>query len=109
MPVSQMDIRRYRELLCVAIRERRMVLVTYDDAPHARVFSPHILFATPDHGLAVAGVQLVNPDKPRDASGWRTFSLLGISRLLPSEDSFVPDPGYNPAARQYDGGIVCRI
>lgn len=90
-------------LLCDAIRDRRIVLITYDGS--VREVEPHLLGYCAKGNLTLSAWQLSGGTGP----GWRDFVCAKIINVVATSEVFAgPRPDYN-SSDQTMRGIVCRL
>ena len=91
------------ELICEAIRQRRLLHLSYDSDLKARIFAPYILFHDRRGRVCVAGYQAA-------LGGMRTFSLHKVQRVEITDDPFMPDPNFSSASVDFGHeGIICSV
>ncbi len=82
------------DLLCRAIRERRLVSFVYEGtSPSRRTVEPHIIGRSREGHLLLSGWQRTGGS----GEGWRNYHVPTMSDLAASDERFAgPRPGYNP-------------
>jgi hypothetical protein len=108
MPSSFIDP-RIRDLLCSAVRERRVVELRYQQDGLFRTFEPHVVYYSTKENLCTSGTQTKNLNKPLDKSEYRTFDLSEVREVRLTAATFTPDPRFNPGDPHYKNGIVCSV
>lgn len=99
----------FENLLCQAIRERRVVELRYDDDAQFRRFEPAAVYNTAKHKICVSGVQLTNPNEPGDEQGPHNFEVGKIADLTLTDVNFQPDPRFDRFDAKYKNGIICCV
>ncbi len=59
--------------------------------------------------VCVSGTQVSNPAKPQDANKPHNFEVGLISRIVVTDDKFIPDSRFDRTDTKYDAGIICSI
>ena len=92
-----------RGLLCDAIRDRRIVLITYDGS--VRKVEPHLLGYSTKGNLTLSAWQLSGGT----STGWKDFVCAKIINVVSSNEVFAgPRPDFNPRDRTMRE-IICRL
>jgi hypothetical protein len=80
MPSSFIDP-QIRDLLCSAVRGRRVVELRYGQDGLFRTFEPHVVYYSTKENLCTSGTQTKNLNKPLDKSEYRTFDLSEVREV----------------------------
>lgn len=98
-----------QQTLCAAIRERKNVLIKYDDDVIERTFSPYIVYTSSKDNETVAGYQVANPAEPLERDKWRMLTIAKISSVRLGATTFTVNQSFNPADKVYGHRIVCHV
>ncbi|WP_367187286.1 WYL domain-containing protein [Rhizobium oryzicola] len=96
-------------MFCEAIRERRNVLIKYDEDSSERIFSPYIVYWTSKNNLCVAGNQVKNPSEPLERNEWRNFTVDKFRSVRLADSTFSIDHIFNPRNKIYGNRVVCHV
>lgn len=98
-----------QQTLCKAIRERKNVLIKYDDDIVERTFSPYIVYTSSKDNETVAGYQVSNPAEPLERDKWRMLTLAKLHSVRPGTTTFTVNQSFNPADKIYGNRVVCHV
>lgn len=95
--------------LCEAVRKRRNVAIRYDDDGPERTYSPYIVYYPNTGDLAVSGYQVFNPAEPAEKNKWRPLMVAKLRSCRLVDETFTPDPRFNPFDKRYGSRIVRHV
>jgi len=98
-----------QQTLCAAIRERKNVLIKYDNDIVERTFSPYIVYTSSKDNETIAGYQVSNPADPLERDKWRMLTIAKLRSVPPGANTFAVDQNFDPANKIYGHRIVCHV
>lgn len=91
-----------------AIEERKVAEVV-DRHGHRRVVEPHLLFQTEAGVRQIEVYQLSGQSRTGGLPDWRHFALDDILAVTVGEQTFSPQPSFNPFNRRMFAHIELRV
>jgi hypothetical protein len=99
------------ELLCTAIRERKIVRFWYNDkAPSYRVAEPHMVAYNSKEKLILSAWVLAGESVSDKGRNWREYFISEIDQLRLLDGFFDgPRPGYKPDGGKKFHNVRCGL
>lgn len=94
------------ELICRAIKERRLLELRYHD--HKRVVAPHVYGIDTTGDELLSGYQTWGGSEGGEAAGWKSFKVESLSDLKLTGRKFGPRPEYRQGDRAMQK-IFCQV
>lgn len=96
-----------KELLCEAIRNRKLISFYYKDGE--RTVEPYLVGLNKDNHVALSAWFIKGYSKSRTYNDWKEYLLKDMTRIVILDETFSPPrPRYNPHDSRMNQ-IYCRV
>ncbi len=96
-------------ILCEAIKLRRIVSFRYKYDLRSREFAPFAVYQSPVGKICVSGEIIKNPNDLTNRLGPYNFEIGLMYGLSLTPEIFVPNPRFNRNDAKYRSGVICSV
>jgi len=100
------SLRRYdlEQMICDAIRDRRLLSVVYGDAVEPQTFAPYVLYCEPGKRIVVGGCEIA-----RRRTTWRGFEVASLRAVAASDRRFALSGEFDARRRYRPEDIIAAV
>ena len=100
-PLRRFDL---EQMICDAIRERRLLSVVYGHAVEPQTFAPYVLYCEPGKRIVVGGCEI-----GRRRTTWRGFEVASVRGVGTSERRFALSGAFDSRSRYRIEDIIAAV